>query len=436
MAKKKRMKTVAIVGRPNVGKSRLFNRMIGRRYSIVEGQPGVTRDRVEQIGEVRGEPVRWIDTGGIGADDEMGEMVKIQAEIAISAADLILLVTDVRAGLQALDEQIAHQLRGTKPVIIVANKADEAASEADWTEFTRLGFDVVVPISAEHGRRIGDLLDEVEARLGKVEDLEEENPVEMRLAIVGRPNVGKSSFLNKILGTERVIVSDVPGTTRDAIEEIIELPPLDSDPEGETRRIQLVDTAGIRKRRGKYTFLESVMVARTRDAVGRSDVALVLCDSNEGVTDQDMKILAAVLEMGKGAVLVYNKWDLAEDRDFDTLEKEIRGTLGTSSHVPIVSSSALTGQRLRRVIEVALQVSKNCHFRIKTGELNRLLAEISVRAPRGVSIKYGVQKSILPPGFILFGKGKATSSFEGYIRNKIRDHGEFDGVPLTIEFRT
>lgn len=419
------MKTIALVGRPNVGKSRLFNRIVGRRTTIVEGTPGVTRDRVDRIIEKDGRLRRWIDTGGIGSADPLAAAVRLQAEIAIEAADVVILVTDVRAGIEPLDREIADRLRRAKIVVVAANKADDAVSESGAGEFAALGFSDVFPVSAEHGRGVSDMLEEIDRLLGDEEP--EETPVtETRIAIVGRPNVGKSSLLNRILGEERAIVSPIPGTTRDAVEDIIDLP------EG---RIALVDTAGIRKRRQSFSAIESYMVTRTRDAVSAADVAIVVVDALDGITEQDRKILDAVFQLGRGAVIALNKWDAIAEKKFDSIVADMRYMLGNESHVPIVSVSALTGQRMRPLLEAAIRVAKNLMTRIPTGQLNRIFAGASISSPRGMRIKYALQKSAMPPTFLVFGPAKPSSGFAGNLKNLIRGTGGFDGVPIVLEFR-
>lgn len=419
------MKTVALVGRPNVGKSRIFNRLLRRRHAIVEGTPGITRDRVEETVDLEGTKIRLIDTGGIGSDDPLGEQVKLQADVAISTADLILFVVDVREGMVPMDREIANLLRDRDEILVVANKVDTSHQENAWTDFAALGLGKILSVSAEHGRGFAELIDEIRFRVGTGPEEEIEEPF-TRVAIVGRPNVGKSSLLNSIMKKERMIVSEVAGTTRDAVEEIVDLP---------QGRVALVDTAGIRKRRTDYSFLESLMVFRTRDAVGRSDVAVVVVDAVEGLTDQDIKILNAVFEQGKGAVLALNKWDAVEEKKYDKLIREIRYKLGSEAHVPIVSISALKNQRVTKVLEMALEVGQNMRQRISTADFNKLLADFSRRAPRGMRIKYGVQKNTLPPTFILFGAKEVPGSFAGFVKNSIRQTGRFHGVPIVVEFK-
>lgn len=424
------MKTIAIVGRPNVGKSRLFNRIIGRRRSIVDDQPGVTRDRVEEIARYGERRVRWIDTGGIGLSDDFAKMIELQAEVAIAAADAIVLVVDARAGVVPLDRLVVARLRAAathrKPVLVAANKADDSTAEHGAADFAELGLGDVLPVSAEHGRGVSDLIEQALKLCGAEGEEDDEEPPATRIAIIGRPNVGKSSLLNAILRNPRAIVSEIPGTTRDAVEEIVERP---------GGRIAIVDTAGIRRKRSTFSLLENVMVGRTRHAVERSDVVVVVMDAAEGMTDQDVKIVAGVMALGKACVLAINKWDIAPSKEFDKVALEIRRRLKSEAHVPIVSISALKSLRIARLLDVAIEVARHAHSRIGTPELNRILADVARRAPGGLRIKYGVQRSILPPSFLIFGSGRPSNALLGFIRNSIRRSGDFDGVPIVLEFR-
>lgn len=428
------MLTLAIVGRPNVGKSRFFNRVVGRRHSIVVDQPGVTRDRVECEAMWRGRRIRWIDTGGIGLQDEFAEAINLQAKVAVEAADAVLFLVDVRDGIVPLDREIASRLRaGRRPVVVVAHKADTGVQDAAAAEFVALGFDLVLPVSSEHGRGVDEAVDaavlaalEGRRAAGLSEDDEDEVAVHNRVAIVGRPNVGKSSILNRLLGEERVVVSPIPGTTRDAIECAVDLP---------TGRIVIVDTAGIRKRRSTYDTVERLMVLRTRRAVERADVAVVVCDAVEGFTDQDAKILAGVYSLGRGAVLALNKWDAVPEKAFDKIVASIRRRLGTEAHTPIVSVSALKGQRVRKVFETALAVGEQAASRVRTRDLIRILGEAAQRAPAGMRIKYAHQHGACPPQFLVFGAARPPRQLEQFLRNRIREAGGYEGIPVILEFR-
>ncbi|HBW47541.1 TPA: ribosome biogenesis GTPase Der [bacterium] len=425
------MKTISIIGRPNVGKSRLFNRIIGHRKSIVDDCPGVTRDRLEETLDYDGKIIRWVDTGGIGVEDEFGEMITLQAEVAISISDVIIFVVDGRDGLLPADKVIANQIRGKKPIIVAVNKIDLTKLESLWTDFSSLGFEKIIGISAEHGRNVYELMEDAVKLAGENQE-EESRTVSTKFAIIGRPNVGKSSLMNTILGEERVIVSEIPGTTRDAIEAMIPL---------ENGNLVLIDTAGIRKNRTSYTKLESVMVGRAKKAVESADVAIIVADAVEGVTEQDIKIVDATLQLGKGAVIALNKWDSFKQLNPDVEEKyddvidTIRYKLGSESHVPIVSISALKRLRIKKLLETALAVGENSRRHIRTSELNKILADSFERAPKGIRIKYGIQKSIAPPSFIIFGSKNIPAALARYIISSIRKSGGYIGVPIVLEFR-
>lgn len=425
------MKTISIIGRPNVGKSRLFNRIIGHRKSIVDDCPGVTRDRLEETIDYDGKIIRWVDTGGIGVEDEFGEMITLQAEVAISISDVIIFVVDGRDGLLPADKVIANQIRGKKPIIVAVNKIDLTKLESLWTDFSSLGFEKIIGISAEHGRNVYELMEDAVKLAGENQE-EESRTVSTKFAIIGRPNVGKSSLMNTILGEERVIVSEIPGTTRDAIEAMIPL---------ENGNLVLIDTAGIRKNRTSYTKLESVMVGRAKKAVESADIAIIVADAVEGVTEQDIKIVDATLQLGKGAVIALNKWDSFKQLNPDVEEKyddvidTIRYKLGSESHVPIVSISALKRLRIKKLLETALAVGENSRRHIRTSELNKILADSFERAPKGIRIKYGIQKSIAPPSFIIFGSKNIPAALARYIISSIRKSGGYIGVPIVLEFR-
>jgi len=425
------MKTISIIGRPNVGKSRLFNRIIGHRKSIVDDCPGVTRDRLEETIDYDGKIIRWVDTGGIGVEDEFGEMITLQAEVAIFISDVIIFVVDGRDGLLPADKVIANQIRGKKPIIVAVNKIDLTKLESLWTDFSSLGFEKIIGISAEHGRNVYELMEDAVKLAGENQE-EESRTVSTKFAIIGRPNVGKSSLMNTILGEERVIVSEIPGTTRDAIEAMIPL---------ENGNLVLIDTAGIRKNRTSYTKLESVMVGRAKKAVESADVAIIVADAVEGVAEQDIKIVDATLQLGKGAVIALNKWDSFKQLNPDVEEKyddvidTIRYKLGSESHVPIVSISALKRLRIKKLLETALAVGENSRRHIRTSELNKILADSFERAPKGIRIKYGIQKSIAPPSFIIFGSKNIPAALARYIISSIRKSGGYIGVPIVLEFR-
>jgi len=428
---------VAIVGRPNVGKSTLFNRLVGQRLAIVEDVPGTTRDRIYGNAEWRGAAFTLIDTGGlqVGATDDLVAQVQAQARIAIAEADVIVFMTDVMEGLTAGDEEIVPILRRSrKPVILVANKADNRRLRLEATEFYQLGLGEPLPISALHGTGTGDLLDKIVASFPV--QVEEEEVEAVKVAIVGRPNVGKSSLLNAILGWERAIVHEEPGTTRDALDTFIEW---DGEP------VVLIDTAGIRRRGRIAPGVEKYSVLRALRAIDRADVALLLIDAVEGVTDQDTHIAGYILEEAKGVVIVVNKWDLiAKDTyTMDQYTQHIRERLKFIPYAPILFVSAKTGQRVNRVLEVALRVREERLRRIPTGELNRMVSEAVARhappskAGKRLKIYYVTQADVDPPTFVFFVNDKRLLhfSYKRYLENQIRERFRFEGTPLRLSFR-
>ena len=449
---------VAIVGRPNVGKSTLFNRLIGERLAIISDVAGTTRDRVYGTSEWNGRTFTVVDTGGLeirpGSDIE--ERVQDQARVAVEESDLILFVVDAHAGLAPLDYEVADRLRrADAPVILVINKGDNPAREADAVEFYALGFDPAITISAQHGRNTGDLADlivenlppptEAEAAASvQVEDLTEEELAELaesdlgppRVAIVGRPNTGKSTFVNRVFGSERMIVSHVPGTTRDPIDTAVEL---DGQP------LVLVDTAGIRRRGSIDRGIERYSVLRSMKAIDSADVAVVMTDATEGYTAQDAHVVGYVLEAHKGIVLVLNKWDAVE-KDEHTADKWLKKLRRDAPYLvwaDIVFASALTGQRVERILKEALRVAEERYRRVPTGELNRLIMD-AVRAhpPSHVRNKlpkifYATQVGVAPPTFVIFVNDPAIVhfSYKRYLENRIRDAYGFLGTPIRLIFR-
>ncbi|HEX6656190.1 MAG TPA: ribosome biogenesis GTPase Der [Candidatus Limnocylindria bacterium] len=437
---------VAIVGRPNVGKSTLFNRLIGERLAIVEDLPGTTRDRVYGVGEWNGRRFTLVDTGGLelepGTDIEA--RVQDQARVAMEEADVILFVVDAAAGLAPLDHEVADRLRRTsKPTILVINKADNPRRELEGAEFYALGMDPAITVSAQHGRNTGDLADLLVDALPaptaaesteepdwaddgvSEQELEELAETEMgppRVAIVGRPNTGKSTFVNRVLGAERMIVSDVPGTTRDP-----------------------VDTAGIRRRGSVQQGIERYSVLRSMKAIDRADVAVVMTDATEGYTAQDAHVVGHVLEAGKGIVLVINKWDAVE-KDGHTADawlKVLRREAPYLAWADIVFASAQTGQRLERILREARRVADERYRRVPTADLNRLVMD-AVRAhpPSHVrnrlgKILYATQVAVAPPTFVIFvnDPGLIHFSYRRYLENRIRDEYGFLGTPIRLIFR-
>jgi len=448
---------VALVGRPNVGKSTLFNRLVGERMAVTDEIPGTTRDRLQAEFDWRGVEFRVVDTGGIevyqprGARDtaplaegsaDFVPQIKAQALMAISDADAVIMVVDAVAGITAADEEVAEILRRSqKPVIIAANKADHLGRFDDAVEFFGLGLGAVFPISAIHGLGVGDLLDGLYEVLGldqvaiPLED-DSDDDAHLKIAIVGRPNVGKSSLVNRLLGEDRVIVSEVAGTTRDAI---------DSTIQWHGQPVTLIDTAGIRRRGRIEPGVEKYSVLRAMKAVERSDVALLLIDATMGVAEQDQHIAGYVIEAGKSIVLIVNKWDAVE-KDSYTLhafERELREKFQFLPDPPIIFTSALTGQRIHQVLETAHRVWEGRHFRIPTADLNRLVREAMlrhtppVRGVRRLKIMYAAQVAISPP-LILFHVNDPRLvhfTYRRFLENQIRAVYPFEGTPLRMSFR-
>ena len=366
---------VAIVGRPNVGKSALFNKLIGKRVSIVEDTPGVTRDRIYGETDWNGRKFTLIDTGGIEprTDSEILSFMREQAGIAISHADVIVFLTDIRTGLTASDQEVASMLlRSGKPIILAVNKMDSVGTvDPDFYEFYNLGMGDPIAVSAVHGHGTGDLLDEC-VKYFPPEDGEEEDDDRIQVAIIGKPNVGKSSLTNRILGQQRTIVSDVAGTTRDAI---------DSFFENETGKYVFIDTAGMRKKSKVDESIERYSVLRAQMAIERSDVCLILIDAQEGVTEQDTKVAGLAHEAGKASIIVVNKWDLIEKdgKTMDKMREEVRRDLAYMTYAPILFISAATGQRVERLFELIQYVNNQAATRITTGMLNSVLADAQTR---------------------------------------------------------
>lgn len=431
---------VAIVGRPNVGKSMLFNKLTGRRTSIVEDTPGVTRDRIYGDCEWCGRKFSLVDTGGIepGTENDMLKFMRRQAEIGILLADCIIMVVDVRSGVTAADMDVATMLRKSgKPMALAVNKCDSVGpTNPDVYEFYALGIGDLFETSAVHGHGTGDLLDWCLAQFPEETEEEEETDV-VSVAIVGKPNVGKSSLLNRILGEERVIVSNVAGTTRDAI---------DSYFENETGKYCFIDTAGMRRKSKVDDAIEKFSNLRSIGAIERSDVCLILIDANEGVTEQDTKIAGLVHEAGKAAVIVVNKWDAVEDKQTNTMrdkEAEIRRDLSYMTYAPVVFLSALTGQRVDKLFEVIREVYKQNTSRVTTGALNSVLAEATARVQpptdkgRRLKIYYMTQAGTKPPHFVIFCNDARLFhfSYQRYLENQIREVFGLQGTPIRITIR-
>ena len=431
---------VAIVGRPNVGKSMLFNKLTGQRTSIVEDTPGVTRDRIYGDCEWCGRSFSLVDTGGIepGTDSDMLKFMRRQAEIGIELADAIIMVTDVRSGVTAADEDVAVMLRKSgKPVALAVNKCDSVGpTNPDVYEFYSLGIGDLFETSAVHGHGTGDLLDWVLENIPEDDGQDEDDDV-IKVAIVGKPNVGKSSLLNRILGEERVIVSNIAGTTRDAI---------DSYFENETGKYCFIDTAGMRRKSKVDDLIEKYSNLRTISAIERADVCLILVDANDGVTEQDTKIAGLVHEAGKAAIIVVNKWDAVADKETNTMrdkENDVRQGLSYMLYAPVVFLSALTGQRVDKLFQVIQDVYAQNTKRITTGALNSVLADATARVQpptdkgRRLKIYYMTQASTKPPHFVIFCNDARLFhfSYQRYLENQIREVFGLQGTPVRITIR-
>ena len=414
---------VAIVGRPNVGKSMLFNKLVGQRLSIVEDTPGVTRDRLYAEAEWRNRKFDLVDTGGIepSADSEILAFMRQQAEIAIQNATVIVFVCDIKTGMTASDQEVANMLlRSGKPVVLAVNKADQVGREnPDIYEFYNLGLGDPIPVSAVHGHGTGDLLDDV-----------------IKVAVIGKPNVGKSSLVNRILGEQRVIVSDMAGTTRDAV---------DSYFENKKGRYLFIDTAGMRKKAKVDDRIEKFSVLRATMAIERCDVCLIMIDANEGVTEQDTKVAGLAHEAGKACIIVVNKWDSIEkdDKTMDRMRQDVRRDLSYMTYAPIVFISALTGQRVDRLFDLINYVSDQAALRITTGMLNTVLADATARVQpptdkgRRLKIYYMTQIGVKPPHFVCFCNDAKLFhfSYQRYLENQIRATFGLEGTPIRLTIR-
>jgi len=430
---------VAIVGRPNVGKSMLFNKLIGKRVSIVEDTPGVTRDRIYGETDWNGRKFTLIDTGGIEprTDSQILTFMREQAEIAISHADVIVFLTDIKTGLTASDQEVAAMLlRSGKPVVLAVNKMDSVgAIDPDYYEFYNLGMGDPIAVSAVHGHGTGDLLDAC-VQYFPPEEEEEEEDDRIQVAIIGKPNVGKSSLTNRILGQERTIVSSVAGTTRDAI---------DSFFENETGKYVFIDTAGMRKRSKVDEAIEKYSVLRSQMAIERADVCLILIDATEGVTEQDTKVAGLAHEAGKACVIVINKWDLVEKdgKTMDRMREDVRRDLSFMTYAPILFISAQTGQRVERLFELIQYVNNQASTRITTGMLNNVLADAQTRVQpptdkgRRLKIYYMTQTGIKPPHFVCFCNDARLFhfSYQRYLENQLRSVFGLEGTPIRMTIR-
>lgn len=430
---------VAIVGRPNVGKSMLFNKLIGQRLAIVEDTPGVTRDRIYGECEWVGRKFMLVDTGGIepNTDDQILSFMREQAQIAIDHADVIIFLTDVKTGLTANDHDVANMLlKSGKPIVLAVNKMDSTgAPDPDYYEFYNLGLGDPVAVSAVHGHGTGDLLDECVKYFPPETDEDEEDDT-IKVAVIGKPNVGKSSLVNRILGQERVIVSNVAGTTRDAI---------DSYFENEQGKYVFIDTAGMRKKSKVDESIERYSVLRATMAIDRADVCLILIDATEGVTEQDTKVAGLAHEAGKACIIVVNKWDLVEKdgKTLDHMREDIRRDLSYMTYAPVLFISAATGQRVNRLFELINYVHEQSCTRITTGMLNNVLedAQTRVQPPtdkgRRLKIYYMTQVGVKPPHFVVFCNDARLFhfSYRRYLENCIRGVFGLEGTPIILTVR-
>lgn len=454
-----RKPVVALVGRPNVGKSTLFNRLVGRRIAIVEDLPGTTRDRIYGQSDWNGVDFIVVDTGGLESDSSLlrqvrqGEEgpealaenssrfvveIRNQAQVAMDEADAIIFVVDGMEGVTAADQELAETLRRTqKPLFLAVNKAESKERQLNAAEFWNLGLTDPMPISAYHGDGVGDLLDEVVKVLPPYRDAEsDEKPDVVRIAILGRPNVGKSSLLNALVGEERSIVSDVPGTTRD---------PIDTELIFHGQKVVLIDTAGIRRRGKVEPGIEKYSVLRSVRSIDRTDVVLLLIDAQEGVTAQDTHVASYVLEKAKSVIVLVNKWD-AIDKDaytMNTFTENVREALKFMDYVPVIFISALTKQRVNKILPLALEVAEERKRRIRTGELNQFLQEMYAetmppsRQGRRLRLYYATQVEIEPPTFVIFVNDPELVhfSYQRHIENKLRDRYPYVGTPIRIFMR-
>ena len=430
---------VAIVGRPNVGKSMLFNKLVGQRLSIVEDTPGVTRDRLYAEAEWRNRKFDLVDTGGIepSADSEILAFMRQQAEIAIANATVIVFLCDIKTGLTASDQEVANLLlRSNKPVVLAVNKMDQVGmTNPDIYEFYNLGLGDPIAVSAVHGHGTGDLLDEC-FRYFPPEDEEVVEDDVIKVAVIGKPNVGKSSLVNRILGEERVIVSDMAGTTRDAV---------DSYFENAKGKYLFIDTAGMRKKSKVDDRIEKFSVLRATMAIERCDVCLIMIDAGEGVTEQDTKVAGLAHEAGKACIIVVNKWDAIEkdDKTMDRMRQDVRRDLAYMTYAPIVFISALTGQRVDRLFDLINYVSDQAAMRITTGMLNTVLADATARVQpptdkgRRLKIYYMTQIGVKPPHFVCFCNDAKLFhfSYQRYLENQIRATFGLEGTPIKLTIR-
>lgn len=425
---------VAVVGRPNVGKSTLVNRILGRREAVVQDVPGVTRDRVSYPVEWSGRSFTLVDTGGWDARVEgLAAQVAEQAEVAVELADAVVFVVDGTVGATAVDEAVVKMLRRSgKPVVLVANKVDDSRGEADATALWSLGLGQPYPVSALHGRGSGDMLDAVLEVLPERTSLPGESSAVRRVALVGRPNVGKSSLLNALVGSERVVVDSVAGTTRDPVDEMVELG-------GRTWRV--VDTAGIRRKHRSSVGADYYAGLRTQAAIERAEVAVVLVDASEILSEQDVRVVQNAVDAGRAVVLAVNKWDLVDEERRRYLERELEVELVQVPWAPRVNLSAMTGRHLDRLVPAMDKALASWEFRVPTGRLNALIAEIVAAHPHPVRggkqprILYATQAGVRPPTFVLFTTGFLEAGYRRFVERRLREEFGFDGTPIEVNVR-
>ena len=429
---------IAIVGRPNVGKSMLFNKLIGKRLSIVEDTPGVTRDRIYGETDWNGRQFILVDTGGIEPRTDSKMQMREQAQIAIDNATVIVFLTDIKTGLTAADHEVANMLlRSGKPIVLAVNKMDSTGvPDPDFYEFYNLGLGDPIAVSAVHGHGTGDLLDACVQYFPPEDQEEEEDDDAIKVAVIGKPNAGKSSLINRILGEERTIVSDVAGTTRDAI---------DSRFENDKGKFVFIDTAGMRKKSKVEEDVERYSVLRATMAIERSDVCLIMIDATEGVTEQDTKVAGLAHEAGKASIIVVNKWDLIEKdgKTMDKMRQEVQNGLAFMTYAPILFISAKTGQRVDRLFELIDYVSNQASTRITTGMLNNVLSDAQTRVQppsdkgRRLKIYYMTQVGVRPPHFVVFCNDARLFhfSYQRYLENCIRNTFGLEGTPIILSIR-
>ena len=429
-----KLPTVALVGRPNVGKSTIFNKIVGKKISIIEDTPGVTRDRIYSEASYKNYRFNVIDTGGIdSSNEEFNDNIKIQAEIAIDEADVVLFVVDGKEGLTSNDYIVRDMLRNSgKKVIVVINKIDNKKTEENIYDFYELGFDSYIPVSGEHGIGFFELFDEIVGNFSPNDNVVEDK--RLKFSVIGRPNVGKSSLINALLNEERVIVSNVAGTTRDAIDTILKY-------NGE--EFIIIDTAGMRKKGKVYENIEKYSLMRSMKAIDRSDLCLLVINAEEGIIEHDKHIAGYVLEKGKGLIIVVNKWDKLENPDIKEYTQKIRNEFQFLSYAPIVFVSALTKKRIHTIMPEVLKVGENINREISTSLLNDVISEAyllnippSYKGKR-LKIYFTNQSGIKPPKFTFHvnNKGLVHFSYERYLENKLRENFELEGTPIVLQFK-